>query len=192
MPHNFGKMLLLFFLWYKLSEYFRNIELWNVKIGYEQQSRYGGQSVIDYSYYVVRQKQSGNIENRENNCRGGYGKPTVSLGTAVFAHLALCFKHVEKRKANNCAKHVENEQGNAAHGVHTAEIQDNGREHTKADDVAERVKLDSEILFVRGSVFLGARDNAVKHIAKSRKRQATYCPTESAVICELHSYHRGY
>ena len=50
---------------------------------------------------------------------------------------------------------------------------DGGGKHAKADDVAERVDLNTEALLLIGALFAGAGDLAVEHIADARGQQAT-------------------
>ena len=49
---------------------------------------------------------------------------------------------------------------------------DSHRQHAEADDVAERIELDAEALFLIGAVFFRSCDDAVEHIAKARDHQA--------------------
>ena len=180
--HSEGVFLLLL-------EDFSDIDLWNMYVGDKEKCQDDRQNVVDDNRDRVGKGETDKVEQRVDRRCHSYGQTAVALGTAVLGHLSLGFEHVEECQADQTAKHVAEEDDNADNRLNTAEIEDNCRQNAEADHVTQRVQLNTEVLFVLGSVLLGTGNRTVKHIAKARKHQAENGKTRSAVCRTAYTEH---
>ena len=79
------------------------------------------------------------VEEGEDHGGTGYGHAAIAFGAGVTAllGLALGLQHIEKRKANDGAEYIKDQDRHADHAVDAAEIHNDRRNNTEADDITQ-------------------------------------------------------
>ena len=83
---------------------------------------------------------------------------------ALFGALTVNFQHIVECQADQAAQAVQDQNTDTDPAIHTQQITQQRRQQAKADQIAQGVQLDAEILLLGGAVLLGAGHRAIKHV----------------------------
>ena len=177
--------LFLLFLLAVLMEQSADIQLGNAKIRDEQEADQQGENVIDGICNATGKDVAEQIKEGEDHGRGGDRQAAVFLGTAALVSLAVDLKNVEKGQTNDGAQYVKDKSRDAQGAVDTAKIENDGGEQAKANDVAQRVQLNAEVLFVLRAVLFGAGNGTIEHVAHTRQNKAKHGRADVPLVSQL-------